>query len=188
MHYRRSYDFPMSDARERSRSVAASIHDPRMLDPKQEVVSTAGLGDEEIAQVVRVLDAIREWRDAEQRLSLESRNDMQLGENDMKALRFLVLCKTQNIVATPGALADHLGVSSAATTKLLDRLEAAGHIQRAPHPTDRRAITITITQSTHEQVRDTVGKTHAHRFEAAARLTPDERELVIRFLKDLSGN
>jgi DNA-binding MarR family transcriptional regulator len=186
MHYRRSYDFHMSDARERSRSVAGFIHDPRVLDPKQELVTTSGLSEEEVGQVVRVLDAIREWRDAEQRLSLESRNDMQLGENDMKALRFLVLCKNQNIVATPGALADHLAVSSAATTKLLDRLEAAGHIQRSPHPTDRRAITITITQSTHEQVRDTVGKTHAHRFEAAARLSPEERELVIRFLKDLS--
>jgi len=124
-----------------------------MLDPKQEIVSTSGLSEDEVGQVVRVLDAIREWREAEQRLSLESRNDMQLGENDMKALRFLVLCKNQNIVATPGALAEHLAVSSAATTKLLDRLEAAGHIQRSPHPTDRRAITITITQSTHEQVR-----------------------------------
>src|SRR4051794_10095790 len=187
MHYRRSYDFPMSDARERSRSVAGTIHDPRMLDPRQELVKTSGLGDDEIGQIVRVLDAIRQWREAEQRLSLASRNDMQLGENDMKALRFLVLCKNQGIVATPGALSEHLNISSAATTKLLDRLAEAGHIQRSPHPSDRRAITITITQSTHELVRDTVGKTHAHRFEAAARLTPEEREIVIRFLADLSG-
>jgi DNA-binding MarR family transcriptional regulator len=178
----------MSDPREQARRFASLLHDPRALDPGQEIVSTQGLDDSEIAQIVRVLDAIRGWREAEQRVSFQSRNDMQLGENDMKALRFLVLCKTQGIVATPGSLADHLGVSSAATTKLLDRLEDAGHIQRAPHPTDRRALTITITQATHEQVRDSVGKTHAHRFEAAARLTPEEREVVIRFLADLSGS
>ena len=187
MHSRRSYDFPMSDAREPNRTLAGLLHDPRALDPAQEIVNTEGLDETDIAQIVSVLDAIRRWREAEQRVSFQSRNDMQLGENDMKALRFLVLCKTQGIAATPGVLADHLGVSSAATTKLLDRLEAAGHIQRSPHPTDRRAITITITQSTHEQVRDTVGKTHAHRFEAAARLTPGERETVIRFLADLSS-
>jgi DNA-binding MarR family transcriptional regulator len=187
MHYRRSYDFSMPDDRDPNRSVAAFIHDPRVLDPGQDVVSTSELSQDDIAQVVRVLDAIREWREAEQRLSLATRSDMQLGENDMKALRFLVLCKNQNIVATPGALSEHLNISSAATTKLLDRLAEAGHIQRSPHPSDRRAITITITQSTHELGRDTVGKTHAHRFEAAARLTPEEREIVIRFLADLSS-
>jgi hypothetical protein len=46
---------------------------------------------------------------------------------------------------------------------------------------------VTIAKRTHEQVRDTVGRTHARRFEVAARLTPDEREVVIRFLNDLSG-
>ena len=176
----------MSGDRERSRDVAASVHDPRALDPKQELVNTGGMSDAEVAQIVRVLDAIRGWRDAEQRIMFESRNHMQLGENDMKALRFLVLCKNQGIVATPGSVSDHLGISTAATTKLLDRLEEAGHIQRAPHPNDRRALTITITQTTHEQVRDTVGKTHARRWEAAARLTPEERELVIRFLHELA--
>ena len=123
MHSRRSYDFPMSGDRERSRDVAASVHDPRALDPKQELVNTGGMSDAEVAQIVRVLDAIRGWRDAEQRIMFESRNHMQLGENDMKALRFLVLCKNQGIVATPGSVSDHLGISTAATTKLLDRLE-----------------------------------------------------------------
>ncbi|MEO7123060.1 MAG: hypothetical protein ABI400_08090 [Lacisediminihabitans sp.] len=46
---------------------------------------------------------------------------------------------------------------------------------------------ITITQETHEQVRDTVGRTHARRFDVAANLDPDEREVVIRFLDNLSN-
>ncbi|WP_308116554.1 MarR family winged helix-turn-helix transcriptional regulator [Leifsonia poae] len=156
--------------------------DPRVIDPHQELVDYSAMDEAEIAQITRVLIGIRRWRETEQAISFQSRNHMRLNETDMKALRFLVVSKNQNLVVTPGALADHLNISTASTTKLLDRLAAAGHIQRSPHPTDRRALMITITKDTHEHVRDTVGRTHARRFDVAARLSPDEREVVIRFL------
>lgn len=161
--------------------------DPRVVDPGQELVDYSAMDEAEIAQITRVLIGMRRWRESEQAMSFQSRHDMQLNETDMKALRFLVISKNQNQVVTPGALAEHLKISTASTTKLLDRLAASGHIQRSPHPTDRRALMVTIAKRTHEQVRDTVGRTHARRFEVAARLTPDEREVVIRFLNDLSG-
>jgi DNA-binding MarR family transcriptional regulator len=161
--------------------------DPRVVDPRQELVDYSGMDDAEIAQVVRVLQSIRRWREAEQRMSLSSRNQMKLNENDMKALRFLVVCKNVGLIATPGNIAEHLAISSASTTKLLDRLAAAGHIERSAHPSDRRALMITISQHTHEQVRDTVGRTHARRFDVAASLAPNEREVVIRFLDGLSS-
>jgi DNA-binding MarR family transcriptional regulator len=166
--------------------VANALLDPRVIDPGEELVAYDGLDDDEIAQIVRVLVGIREWREAEQEIRFRSRADMKLNETDMKALRFLVAAKNQGTIATPKMLADHLGISTASTTKLLDRLSAAGHIERAPHPTDRRALMITITQHTHEQVRDSVGRLHAHRWEVAAALSPGEREVVIRFLEQLS--
>ncbi|TFD81780.1 MarR family winged helix-turn-helix transcriptional regulator [Cryobacterium psychrophilum] len=159
--------------------------DPRVIDPHQELVDYSSMNEAEIAQVTRVLVGIRRWRESEEALSFKSRNHMRLNETDMKALRFLVVSQNQNVVATPGALAEHLSISSAATTKLLDRLTAGDHIERSPHPTDRRALMITITKRTHEQVRDSVGRTHALRFDAVARLTGAEREVVIRFLNDL---
>jgi DNA-binding MarR family transcriptional regulator len=160
--------------------------DPRVVDPDQHLVSYDGMDEDEIEQVVRVLVAIRRWREAEQRISLESRSQMHVGDSDMRALRYLIALKNQGVVATPGALADHLGISTASTTKLLDRLERSGHIERAAHPSDRRALAITITQNTHEEVREVVGRRHAGRFGVAARLTADEREVVIRFLDELS--
>jgi DNA-binding MarR family transcriptional regulator len=173
------------------RNIPSDVHDamldPRVVDPGQELVDYSAMDEAEIAQITRVLIGMRRWRESEQAMSFQSRHDMQLNETDMKALRFLVISKNQNQVVTPGALAEHLKISTASTTKLLDRLAASGHIQRSPHPTDRRALMVTIAKRTHEQVRDTVGRTHARRFEAAARLTPDEREVVIRFLGDLSG-
>jgi DNA-binding MarR family transcriptional regulator len=104
----------------------------------------------------------------------------------MAALRYLVALKNQDRIATPKMLADHLGISTASTTKLLDRLAVAGHIERSPHPTDRRALMINITQQTHEQVRDSVGRLHAYRWKVAAEMSPRERETVIRFLDRLS--
>lgn len=166
-------------------TVIDAMLDPRVIDPDQQLVDYTGLDDAEIAQIVRVLMGIREWRESEQRVSLRSRSAMKLNETDMKALRFLVAAKNQGTTVTAGMLAEHLGISTASTTKLLDRLEAAGHIERAPHPTDRRALTISITDRTHEQVRDGVGRMHAHRFEVAAALSPAERETVIRFLSQL---
>lgn len=160
--------------------------DPRVIDPAQELVHYADLDEAEIAQIVRVLVGIRSWREAEQAISFRSRSDMKLNETDMKALRFLVAAKGRNATVTPGMLSEHLAISSASTTKLLDRLEVAGHVERTRHPTDRRSLSIRITQRTHEQVRDGAGRMHAHRFNVAAALTPEEREVVIRFLDELS--
>jgi DNA-binding MarR family transcriptional regulator len=45
----------------------------------------------------------------------------------------------------PTDFASSLMLTSSGTTKRLDRLEAAGHIARAPDPTDRRGVLITLT-------------------------------------------
>jgi len=170
-----------------SRGIAGSMHDPRRTDPDQHLVHRQGIDDVTLDQIVRVMDAMRNWRAAEQRMSEASRKYMKLNETDMRAIRFLISAKNQGLVATPGALTEHLGISSASTTKLLDRLERGHHITRAPHPTDRRALAIAVTDETHVIARETVGRQHARRFDAAARLTSDEREVVIRFLNDLSA-
>ncbi|WP_308465135.1 MarR family winged helix-turn-helix transcriptional regulator [Rathayibacter soli] len=176
----------MPEPRNMHLGAADAMLDPRIIDPGQQLVDYSGMDEEEITEITRVLVGIRRWRESEQAMSFRSRSHMQLNETDMKALRFLVVAQNQGVIATPGALAEHLGISTASTTKLLDRLAAAGHIQRSPHPTDRRALAITITTHTHQQVRDTVGKMHARRFDVAARLSSSERETVIRFLNELS--
>ena len=44
--------------------------------------------------------------------------------------------------ATPGELARRVNLSSGATTRMLDRLLAAGYITRSPDPHDRRRVVI----------------------------------------------
>jgi DNA-binding MarR family transcriptional regulator len=61
-----------------------------------------------------------------------------LNVTDMECLRLLFL----KGVATPSELSRFTGLTSGATTAMLDRLEKAGLIERRPNPNDRRGTLI----------------------------------------------
>lgn len=164
----------------------AAIYDVDASDPRSTLIDRTGVAPEDLKQIALLMGALAGLRDAEQRLSHASRRYMQLNETDMRALHFLIVCANRKTIATPGAIAHHLEISTAATTKLLDRLEKGRHITRAPHPTDRRALAITITDETRTAAMETVGRQQAKRFYSAARLSREEREVVIRFLTDMT--
>ncbi len=161
-----------------------SLYDVEVTDPASVLIDRSGLEKQDVAQITRLMQALAGMREAEERLSEASTRYMRLNRTDMRALHFLIASQNRGSLPTPGAIAQHLGISTASTTKLLDRLERAGHIRRETHPSDRRALLVRITPETHQAATATVGRQHARRFAVAARLTPDEREVVIRFLED----
>jgi len=61
-----------------------------------------------------------------------------LNSTDMECIRFLFF----KGVSKPSELARHTGLTSGATTAMLDRLEKAGFIERQPNPQDRRGTLI----------------------------------------------
>jgi DNA-binding MarR family transcriptional regulator len=71
-----------------------------------------------------------------------------LNGTDMECLRLLF----QKGIATPSELARHTGLTSGATTAMLDRLEKAGLIERRPNPNDRRGTLITPEKSSAEKM------------------------------------
>ena len=154
-------------------------------DPHHELVDREGLDESDIAQIDVLMGALSRLRAAEQALSEASLRYMRLGETDMRALHFLIVCENTDSLATPGMLAQALEISSASTTKLLDRLERAGHVRRAPPPFDRRALVVSIEPATRASAIRTVGAQQARRVHAARRLTPAQREVVISFLDDM---
>lgn len=176
----------MSNRDEDLGAVSSRLYDVEKNDPESLLVDRSHLSSEDIQGVTKVMAALGRLRDAERVLSEASQRYMKLGQSDMRALHFLIVGQHTNAVVTPSAIATHLGISSASTTKLLDRLEEAGHIVRSPHPSDRRALAITITDQTREAAMRTVGRLQAKRFHAAARLTPEERAVVVRFLDDMT--
>ncbi|MGO2520367.1 MAG: MarR family winged helix-turn-helix transcriptional regulator [Microbacterium sp.] len=163
------------------------VYDVDVSDPRGELVDRSGLADEDVRQISGVMQALGALRDAEEKLSEASLRYMKLNTTDMRALHFLIACHNSGVVATPGAMSVHLGISTASTTKLLDRLERAAHITRSPHPSDRRALAIAITADTRRSAIETVGRQHARRFISAAKLSAEEREVVRRFLVDMTA-
>ncbi|WP_295010357.1 MarR family winged helix-turn-helix transcriptional regulator [uncultured Microbacterium sp.] len=175
-------EVPDSEAR-----AGRAMIDPRVIDPDADLVARAHLAEAEVDEIVGMMTALRAWREADERMSAASRQYMKLNQNDMRAVRYLMACENAGELATARALAEHLGISSAATTKMLDRLERGGHVRRLPHPADRRSIVLQITPETRRSARAGVGRLHARRFEVGARMTSQERRVVTRFLRDLAA-
>lgn len=134
---------------------------------------------------VEVLAAMRAFRTAETAMRRRTRGSMGMGENDLLAVQFLMRRQQSGQHVSPKDLAAYLGISSASTTVLIDRLVKSGHVERQPHPSDRRAIRIVATPTSHREVRETLDEMHRRMLEAAARLSGAEAITVIRFLETM---
>ncbi len=66
---------------------------------------------------------------------------------------------------------DRLGISTASTTNLLDRLTASGRLTRSPHPRDRRSLVVRATE--HAPGRPGSGWAHARANGADAAPVPE---------------
>lgn len=167
-------------------SLPTNIYDVNAADPQSQLVDRSTMPTADVSHIGELMAALGRLRSAEQQLSDASLKYMKLNQSDMRALHYLIVAANTQEIVTPGIIANHLKISTASTTKLLDRLENAGHVTRQPHPTDRRALSINITPKTRQAAMDTVGRQQAKRFHAAARLTTEERDVVIRFLDDMA--
>lgn len=105
-----------------------------------------------------------------------------LGVNDMAAMDHLL----QDGPLGPAELGNFLGMRSASATALVDRLEAAGHVERRPHPTDRRRLVVEPTPHAVEEVLGVIRPLVASLDAVAAGLAPDERQAVARYLRQVS--
>lgn len=79
-------------------------------------------------------------------------------------------------------IAEHLLVSTASMTSLLDTLERRGLALRLPHPSDRRKILVDITAEGRRIVDQMLPVVHATATEAFAVLTEKERQVLIELL------
>jgi DNA-binding MarR family transcriptional regulator len=82
----------------------------------------------------------------------------------------------------PSELARRLQLSTGAVTALVDRLEASGHVARAPHPSDRRRVVVTHTAKASEALAAEAAPLASEVGRLAASLSEEERQAVGRFL------
>lgn len=80
-----------------------------------------------------------------------------------------------------------LGVAGSSVTRLVDRLDASGHLVRRPDPANRSAVVLALTDMGRELVKKVEGRRRRELGAALDRLTPQERTRCIAALELLHG-
>jgi DNA-binding MarR family transcriptional regulator len=131
-----------------------------------------------------LLGAVRRLRETQLVVNERRRDLTGRGLTDSRALDLIQQAESEGRALTPKVLAGRLRISTASTTILLDRLSAAGLVERRPHPTDRRSLTIHLTQDLGERyVADPLTEA-LHR--AARDLPPSDAAVITAFVNTLT--
>ena len=102
-----------------------------------------------------------------------------LHPTDLYALNLLEL----DAPLSAGALADRTGLSTGATTRLVDRLEKAGHVRRTPDPSDRRRILIDVADDGPLATDESFAVSRRRVGEVLAQFDEREREVLLTYFE-----
>lgn len=139
----------------------------------------AGVTKTSTTTLVEQVDALRraEAQFARRLAAVRAPND-----TDREAMRFIASAP-DDAPATPGGLAAHLNVSTAAITSVLRRLQQRGQIIVAPHPADARSKVLRPSlRDLHSSVDELTERVES----IASEFTPDQLEVLARFLRRLT--
>jgi len=128
--------------------------------------SDAGLATALRISVSRLARRLRVERQAE---GLASLSDTQLA-----ALAVL----DRHGPMTPGELAEHEKVQPPSMTRVIAVLEERRLVMRAPHPTDRRQVVLTVTEQGRELVSQARRRRDAWLAKRLKELSPEERAIL----------
>ncbi|QNA91438.1 MULTISPECIES: MarR family winged helix-turn-helix transcriptional regulator [unclassified Microbacterium] len=131
------------------------------------------------SELVRSVDELRRI-DAQLTRRLVAQR--QPNETDRAAMRCIAAAPTDQPV-TPGDLATHLGVSTAAVTSVIRRLADRGMIVVAPHPGDARSKVVRPSLRDLHSPADDISR-RIERLESE--FSPEQVRVISRFLRRLT--
>jgi DNA-binding MarR family transcriptional regulator len=156
---------------------AADLHVERWRDHWLDI----SFDDEVEALTVRLLSLARYLREAKQGALLETG----LQDFEYDTLHKLLIRDTPGH-ASPGQLAQELGVSNAGITGRLDGLERKGWIKRMPGSEDRRRVDVEVTRAGAAVWRQAMALRGSAEDELGAALTRRELTTLNRLLRKLT--
>lgn len=126
----------------------------------------------------RTLELLRELLTVGAQVGPSVARRAELSHSELSALELLLERQ-----AGPADLARSLGVTSAASSGIVDRLEARGHVVREPDVQDRRRVRVVLTESGREDVLGHLMPMFLALQELDASLGEQERAVVDRYLE-----
>lgn len=121
---------------------------------------------------------IREIYQLSQRFERRLGASLSVNTTDLAAMEHLI----QTGPMTPSELATLLEMSTAATTHVIDRLVAVGHVERRPHPVDRRKIVVIPAPASVARAFEELAPMIAGVGAAAAAYDAEEQAVIAGFL------
>lgn len=106
---------------------------------------------------------------------------------DIRALIALNDLRRAAEPATAGALGREVGLASASTTQVIDRLEGRGLVRRTADPGDRRRVLLEVTGAAAASGIASFGPLLESVRDVAEARTPVERAVILAFLDDLAA-
>jgi DNA-binding MarR family transcriptional regulator len=82
---------------------------------------------------------------------------------------------------TSGELSARTGLTTGATTRLIDRLERAGYVRRAADPADRRKVVVEPVPDALAGVEGIVGPARRHLAEVIGGYPPEQQDLLFDY-------
>ncbi len=110
---------------------------------------------------------------------------LKLASRDVTVAEWVVLRELYEQDMAPSMLAERLGMTRGAISKLADRIEAKVLIERRPDPDDHRYQSLALTKAGRALVPQLSGLADQNDAEFFAHLTPAERGRLENILKDI---
>lgn len=100
------------------------------------------------------MEALRSWAGVFSEFGRRFGADAGMHVTDSEALIHIINAEDKGDSLNQTQLRRRIGLSSGATSSLLNRLEESGHIERRRDQTDRRLVTLRSTPSVHRRVEE----------------------------------
>ncbi|QTF72738.1 MULTISPECIES: MarR family winged helix-turn-helix transcriptional regulator [Arthrobacter] len=146
-----------------------------------EVINRSWLEGGREDHVLNSLHLLREFREVETGARESLRADLNINNNDLEALR-LVVDESAVHHVTPKMIGAHLGITSASTSGLVERLISAGYLTRKVDRHDRRTRILHATEDARIMLDSGLQRQVSALLSAAGAFTDEELTTVERYL------
>ena len=137
---------------------------------------------------IEVMQRLRDWAVGFAELNQHLAAWLRLPGSDATALGQITWAAESGTPLSPAQLSRLLGMTTGATTILLNRLETAGHIRRSRESTDRRRVTLRPAPAAREHARRFVAVAGAEIAATLHAVDPADLRTVAAFLAEISAS
>ncbi|MFC4070965.1 MarR family winged helix-turn-helix transcriptional regulator [Actinoplanes subglobosus] len=134
-----------------------------------------------------LVDLLNTYSSEAQHIGHAFAHQHRLHATDMHALLAVMHAERRGDPLTPGRLGEAIGLTSGATTALIDRLERGGHLRRSRESADRRVVHLRYAEAGMALALAFFTPLAPRTDEVMARFGTDELHTIEKFLQGMIG-